>query len=216
VKAPGADEDEQGETVCGCGGQLADEDHPGHGIVAGGTCTSPNILKCRPDTPGQTSGKPEAHGPPEMETCIPYSARADRSEFRAEGAGGAGAARPLEGLLHKTGIMKLTRGQWHEYRGIPLMPNVSPRAYLLRNQAMAEKAARVGRTCLQVMEKLGMPVSEKASGNFFSRRRKDRQPGMKKKRWKILIGVGIFSGARDGQARGWTAHPPAAECGRGL
>jgi DNA polymerase len=71
----------------------------------------------------------------------------------------------VEGLLGKTiGIMKL-RGTWKTYRGIPLMPTYHP-AYLLRNQALSEKR-RIWEDMLQVMEKLGMPISEKQRGFFL-------------------------------------------------
>ena len=71
-----------------------------------------------------------------------------------------------EGLLGKTmGIMKL-RGTWKAYRGIPLMPTYHP-AYLLRNQAPSEKR-RVWEDMLQVMEKLGLPISAKQR-QFFLR-----------------------------------------------
>ena len=71
--------------------------------------------------------------------------------------------RAMEGLLGKSGITKL-RGQWHTYRGIPLMPTYHP-AYLLRNQSNAEKR-RVWEDLLAVMEKLGLPISEKQRGYF--------------------------------------------------
>ncbi|HXS69448.1 MAG TPA: uracil-DNA glycosylase, partial [Candidatus Polarisedimenticolia bacterium] len=58
------------------------------------------------------------------------------------------------------------RGNWQTYRGILLMPTYHP-AYLLRNQAMSEKR-RVWEDMLQVMEKLGMPISEKQR-NFFTK-----------------------------------------------
>ena len=70
----------------------------------------------------------------------------------------------VEGLLNLSGITKL-RGQWQTYRGIPLMPTFHP-SYLLRNQAMAEKR-RVWEDMLQVMEKLGMPISEKQRNYFL-------------------------------------------------
>ena len=70
----------------------------------------------------------------------------------------------MEGLLGKTeGITRL-RGNWKSYRGIPLMPTYHP-AYLLRNQALSEKR-RVWEDMLQVMEKIGMPISDKQQ-NFF-------------------------------------------------
>ena len=57
------------------------------------------------------------------------------------------------------------RGQWQRYRGIALMPTYHP-AYLLRNQAMSEKR-RVWEDMLQVMERLGMAISEKQRRFFL-------------------------------------------------
>ena len=69
------------------------------------------------------------------------------------------------GPLGKTlGITKL-RGNWKTYRGTPLMPTYHP-AYLLRNQAPSEKR-RVWEDMLQVMEKLGLPISEKQRNYFL-------------------------------------------------
>jgi uracil-DNA glycosylase family 4 len=158
-EAPGADEDEQGEPFVGAAGQLLTKIIQATGLSRADVYIA-NILKCRPDTPGQTSGnrKPTTA---EMETCIPYlHEQIDLIRPKVLVALGGTA---VEGLLNKTGITKL-RGQWHEYRGIPLMPTYHP-SYLLRNQAMAEKR-RVWEDMLQVMEKLGMPVSEKQR-NFF-------------------------------------------------
>ncbi len=74
-------------------------------------------------------------------------------------------ATAVEGLLGKSiGITRL-RGQWRTYRGIPLMPTYHP-AYLLRNQAPAEKR-RVWEDMLQVMEKLALPISAKQRGFFL-------------------------------------------------
>jgi DNA polymerase len=99
----------------------------------------------------------------EMQTCIPFlHEQIDLIKPKVLVALGGTA---MEGLLQKTGIMKL-RGQWHEYRGIPLMPTYHP-AYLLRNQAMSEKR-RVWEDMLAVMAKLEMPISEKQR-NFFLR-----------------------------------------------
>jgi DNA polymerase len=121
-----------------------------------------NILKCRPDTPGQAYGNRKPT-PEEMQTCIPYlHEQIDLIQPKVIVALGGVA---VEGLLNKSGIMKL-RGHWQTYRGIPLMPTYHP-AYLLRNQAMAEKR-RVWEDMLAVMEKLGMPISEKQR-NYFTK-----------------------------------------------
>jgi uracil-DNA glycosylase len=159
-EAPGADEDEQGEPFVGKAGQLLTKIIQATGLQRADVYIG-NILKCRPDTPGQSAGnrKPTAD---EMATCIPYlHEQIDLIRPKVIVALGATA---VEGLLGKTiGITKL-RGTWKTYRGIPLMPTYHP-AYLLRNQAMSEKR-KVWEDMLAVMEKLGMPVSQKQR-NFF-------------------------------------------------
>lgn len=159
-EAPGADEDQQGEPFVGKAGQLLTKIIQTMGLSRDHVYIA-NILKCRPDTPGQSAGnrKPTSA---EMETCIPYlHEQIDLIKPQVLVALGGTA---VEGLLGKTvGIMKL-RGTWHTYRGIPLMPTYHP-AYLLRNQALAEKR-RVWEDMLAVMEKLDMPISEKQR-NFF-------------------------------------------------
>ncbi len=159
-EAPGADEDAQGEPFVGAAGQLLTRIIQATGLQRGDVYIA-NILKCRPDTPGQSSGnrKPK---PEEMATCIPYlHEQIDLIQPRVIVALGATA---VEGLLGKTvGITRL-RGHWQTYRGTPLMPTYHP-AYLLRNQSLGTKR-EVWEDMLQVMEKLGMPISEKQR-NFF-------------------------------------------------
>ena len=159
-EAPGADEDEQGEPFVGKAGQLLTKIIQATGL-ARETVYIANILKCRPDTPGETAGnrKPTAV---EMATCLPYlQEQIDLIKPEVLVALGGTA---VEGLLGKTlGITKL-RGQWQTYRGIPLMPTYHP-AYLLRNQSLSEKR-KVWEDFLKVMEKLEMPVSTKQR-NFF-------------------------------------------------
>jgi uracil-DNA glycosylase family 4 len=160
-EAPGGDEDEQGEPFVGKAGQLLTKIIQAMGLRRADVYIG-NILKCRPDTPGQTAGnrKPTAD---EMATCIPYlHEQIDLIRPKVIVALGATA---VEGLLGKTiGITKL-RGTWKTYRGIPLMPTYHP-AYLLRNQAMSEKR-KVWEDMLAVMEKLEMPISEKQRRFFL-------------------------------------------------
>ena len=159
-EAPGADEDTQGEPFEGAAGQLLTKIIQATGLTRDSVYIA-NILKCRPDTPGQTSGnrKPTAG---EMTTCLPYlQEQIDLIKPQVLVALGGTA---VEGLLGKTlGITKL-RGTWQTYRGIPLMPTYHP-SYLLRNQAMTEKR-KVWEDMLGVMEKLALPISEKQR-NFF-------------------------------------------------
>ena len=161
-EAPGADEDEQGEPFVGRAGQLLTKIIQAAGLSRADVYIA-NILKCRPDTPGQSAGNRKPT-PDEMATCIPYlHEQIDLIRPRVIVALGATA---VDGLLGKTpGITKL-RGNWQTYRGTPLMPTYHP-AYLLRNQAMSEKR-RVWEDMLAVMEKLEMPISEKQR-NYFLR-----------------------------------------------
>jgi uracil-DNA glycosylase family 4 len=161
-EAPGADEDEQGEPFVGKAGQLLTKIIQTMGVDRNRVYIA-NILKCRPDTPGQSAGNRKP-SPAEMQTCIPYlHAQIDLIQPKVLVALGATA---VEGLLGKVeGITRL-RGNWKTYRNIPLMPTYHP-AYLLRNQAMSEKR-RVWEDMLQVMERIGMPITEKQRNYFLS------------------------------------------------
>lgn len=160
-EAPGADEDEQGEPFVGKAGQLLTKIIQTMGFSRQ-TVYIANILKCRPDTPGQLAGNRKPT-PEEMKTCLPYLlAQIDLIQPKVIVALGATA---VEGLFGKTiGITKL-RGNWKAFRNTPVMPTYHP-AYLLRNQALFEKR-RVWEDMLQVLERLGAPISEKQRGYFL-------------------------------------------------
>jgi uracil-DNA glycosylase family 4 len=160
-EAPGADEDQQGEPFVGRAGQLLTKIIQATGLSRADVYIA-NILKCRPDTPGQSAGNRKPT-PEEMATCIPYlHEQIDLIRPKVIVALGATA---VDGLLGKTtGITKL-RGNWQIYRDTPLMPTFHP-SYLLRNQAMSEKR-KVWEDMLAVMEKLEMPVSEKQRNYFL-------------------------------------------------
>ena len=161
-EAPGAEEDAQGEPFVGAAGQLLTKIIQTMGLSRERVYIA-NILKCRPDTPGQSSGnrKPTAD---EMKTCSPYlHSQIDLIQPRVLVALGGVA---IEGLLGKSGITRL-RGQWQTYRGIPLMPTFHP-SYLLRTMSPRDKRL-VWEDMLQVMERLAMPISEKQRGFFLPR-----------------------------------------------
>ncbi|HEX4121225.1 MAG TPA: uracil-DNA glycosylase, partial [Verrucomicrobiae bacterium] len=160
-EAPGADEDEQGEPFVGAAGQLLTKIIQTMGLSRE-TVYIANILKCRPDTPGQHSGNRKPT-PDEMKTCLPYLlAQIDLIQPKVMVALGATA---IEGLLGKAeGIGKL-RGRFLMFRDIPLMPTFHP-AYLLRNQALSEKR-KVWEDMLQVMEKLEISVNNKQRAYFL-------------------------------------------------
>jgi DNA polymerase len=160
-EAPGADEDRQGEPFVGKAGELLTKMIVAMGLTRADVYIA-NILKCRPDTPGQTAGNRKPT-PEEMATCTPWLHR--QIDIIQPAAMVALGATAVEGLLGKTiGITKL-RGTWQTYRSIPLMPTYHP-AYLLRNQAPSEKR-KVWEDLLAVMEKLALPINAKQRGFFL-------------------------------------------------
>jgi DNA polymerase len=160
-EAPGMDEDAQGEPFVGAAGHLLTKIIQAMGLTRE-TVYIANILKCRPDTPGQASGNRKPT-PEEMQTCIPYlHAQVDLIQPKVLVALGGTA---VEGLLGKTGITRL-RGHWQSYREIPLMPTFHP-SFLLRPEN-AGKKREVWQDMLQVMERLELPISDKQRG-FFQR-----------------------------------------------
>ena len=160
-EAPGADEDIEGEPFVGRAGQLLTKIIETMGLSRQAVYIA-NILKCRPDTPGQSSGNRKPT-PEEMKTCIPFlHEQIDIIQPKVlVGLGGSA----LEGLLGKPGFITQLRGKWHTYRGIPLMPTYHP-SYLLRNQQLSYKR-QVWEDMLEVMMRLGMRISEKQRAYFL-------------------------------------------------
>jgi len=160
-EAPGADEDKQGEPFVGRAGQLLTRIIQAMGFAREGVYIA-NILKCRPDTPGQSFGNRKPT-PEEMATCIPYlQQQIDLIQPKAIVALGATA---VEGLLARTIAITHLRGQWQSYRTIPLMPTFHP-SFLLRPEN-GDKKRLVWEDMLQVMEKLGLPISDKQRSYFL-------------------------------------------------
>jgi uracil-DNA glycosylase len=164
-EAPGADEDIQGEPFVGRAGQLLTKIIQTMGLERDQVYIA-NILKCRPDTPGQSYGN-RPPTPEEMDRCLPYlHAQIDLIKPKAIVALGATSVDGLFGKVPGIGITKL-RGKWREYRGIPVMPTYHP-SYLLRPNPQ-----NVKRECwedmLQVMDRLGMPISERQKGYFLAK-----------------------------------------------
>jgi DNA polymerase len=160
-EAPGADEDAQGEPFVGAAGQLLTRIIKAMGLGRENVYIA-NILKCRPDTPGQAYGNRKPTGE-EMKTCLPYLlAQIDLIGPKVIVALGATAIEGLMGGGREIGKM---RGHFQTFRDVPLMPTFHP-AYLLRNQSLVQKR-KVWEDMLQVMEKLQLPVSEKQRGYFL-------------------------------------------------
>jgi uracil-DNA glycosylase len=160
-EAPGADEDAQGEPFVGRAGQLLTKIIAAMGFAREDVYIA-NILKCRPDTPGASSG----NRPPtinEMQTCLPYLAtQIEVIQPKVLVALGATA---VEGLLGFRRTMRELRGTWHSYQETPLMITYHP-SYLLRNQLNTEKR-KVWEDMLLVLERLERPITEKQRNYFL-------------------------------------------------
>ena len=162
-EAPGEEEDLRGEPFVGKAGQLLTR------IIGAMEYTREevfiaNVLKCRPDMPAGEAGnrKPK---PAEMAVCLPWL-REQIALVQPKVLVALGAT-AVEGLLGEPRTMGEVRGQWLDYGGVPLMATYHP-AYLLRNQKVSEKR-KVWEDMLQVLEKLGRPISAKQRGYFLEK-----------------------------------------------
>ena len=158
-EAPGADEDVKGEPFVGRAGQLLTKIINTMGYQREDIYLA-NVLKCRPDTPGQAFGnRPPTNA--EMHSCRPcLFEQIDIIQPKAIVALGATA---MKGLLDLHEPMGTLRGRWHDFKGIPVMATYHP-SYLLRNQLPSEKR-KVWEDLLLVKERLGHTITE--SGPFL-------------------------------------------------
>jgi uracil-DNA glycosylase len=145
-EAPGADEDRQGEPFVGAAGQMLNRI-----IVACGMKREDificNILRCRP--PGNRQPKPE-----EAANCREWlDGSIDLVGPKIICCWGAVAAQNL--LQTKIGITKL-RGQFYEYRGIPVICTFHPAA-LLEGRS-PEKKKDVWEDMKMLLTRIGKPI----------------------------------------------------------
>src|SRR5712692_1151601 len=143
-EAPGADEDATGEPFVGAAGQLLNRIIAACGMRREEVYIC-NILKCRP--PGNRLPLPH-----EAANCREYlEKQIELVRPRFICALGACAAQNL--LNTKLSIGKL-RGQFQEYRGIPVLCTYHP-AYLLRNPASKRD---VWEDMKKLMARMGRPI----------------------------------------------------------
>jgi DNA polymerase len=100
-----------------------------------------------------------------MEVCLPYLR--EQIEIIQPKVLVALGVTAMEGLFGRTLQITKARGNWQEFQGIPVMPTYHP-AYLLRNQSLSEKR-KVWEDMLKVMERVGMPISEKQRNYFLTK-----------------------------------------------
>jgi DNA polymerase len=162
-EAPGAEEDLKGEPFVGPAGQLLTKMIGAMGLGREDVYIA-NVVKFRPEMPPGSMGnrKPTLQ---EMQLCLPYL-REQVGIIRPQVLVALGAT-ALEGLL---GLAKITlghyRGRWQDFHGIPVMPTFHP-SYLLRNPSLGERR-KCWEDLMQVMEKTGLPLTEKQRQYFRS------------------------------------------------
>jgi DNA polymerase len=161
-EAPGADEETEGEPFVGKAGQLLTKILQAMGLQREQVYIA-NILKWRPE-----HDKPYGNRPPtveEMNFCLPYlKAQIEIVKPKVIVALGNTA---VTGLLGPDPSRRMgsIRGTWAEFAGRPLMITFHP-SYLLRNNTLKTKRM-VWVDLLLVMEKTGLPISEKQRGFFL-------------------------------------------------
>lgn len=161
-EAPGADEDRQGEPFVGRAGELLTRIINAMGLSRDDVYIA-NVLKCRPDMPkGAPGNRPPT--PLEMQRCLPYL-REQIAVIQPRVLVALGKT-AMAGLIGTDETMGAMRGRWFSFENIPLLPTYHP-SYLLRNGSNVEKR-KVWEDMMLVMEKLGMPISEKQRGFFRS------------------------------------------------
>lgn len=163
-EAPGSEEERQQEPFVGPAGQKLTGIIKAMGLDRSEVYIS-NICKFRPAMENQGwSNRPPT--PVEMQTCLPYIfTEIAIIQPKILVALGKTAA---EGLGLSGPVSKL-RGQFYTVQGLPTMVTFHP-SYILREEKLADggKVAKrqVWEDMLQVMEKVGLPISEKQRGYF--------------------------------------------------
>ena len=159
-EAPGAAEDARGEPFVGPAGQLLTKIIGAMGLTRDEVYIA-NVLKCRPDMPrGSFGNRPPT--PDEMQTRLPYLA--EQIQIIQPKVLVALGATAVEGLLGTRNPMHAMRGRWHAHEERPLMVTYHP-SYLLRPENASQKR-KVWEDMLQVLERIGRPITEKQRRYF--------------------------------------------------
>lgn len=161
-EAPGYQEEKEREPFVGPAGQKLNDILKAMGLSREEVYIS-NIVKYRPATPKQTTNNRKP-SPEEMEACMPF-VRAEIGIVKPEcivALGGTAA----EGLLGLAGTVTSMRGSWHDFEGTPVRVTYHP-SYLLQSGGSTNVKRQVWEDMLAVMEKLGLPISDKQRGFFL-------------------------------------------------
>ncbi len=145
-EGPGENEDIQGRPFVGRAGELLNKMIAGMGLRREQVFIA-NIVKCRPPDN-------RVPAPDEVATCTPYLIRQlEIIHPKVIVTLGLPASKYM--LESRLSMGKL-RGQWHNWRGIKLMPTYHP-AFLLRSYTEENRAA-VWSDLKQVMAEVGLPI----------------------------------------------------------
>ena len=164
-EAPGYQEEREREPFVGPAGRKLNDILKAMGISRDEVYIS-NIVKFRPATPNQTTNNRKP-SPEEMASCMPF-VRAEIEIVKPEcivALGGTAA----EGLLGLSGTVSSMRGTWHDFEGTPVRVSYHP-SYLLQSGASSTSKRSVWEDMLTVMEKMGLPISEKQRGFFLPKK----------------------------------------------
>ena len=158
-EAPTIGEMEAGRAFAGESGELL------HKILAAAAispadCFFAPVMVWRPEPPTQYGKRPPTAR--ELAFNVPYlRAQIDVVAPRVVVALGAHAFEALHG---RSPTITQARGQWFDLSGVPLLPTFHPN-YLLHSPSASAKRS-VWEDFLLLMEKLGLPISEKQRGFF--------------------------------------------------
>jgi len=163
-EAPGHEEERKGEPFVGPAGQKLNDILKAMGLSREEVYIT-NIVKFRPAMANQTTSN-RRPSPQEMAACLPF-VREEIAIVKPEcivALGGTAA----EGLLGLGGPVRGMREQWHEYEGIPARVTYHP-SYLLQSGGSLPVKRQLWEDMLAVMERLGMPITEKQRGYFLAK-----------------------------------------------
>lgn len=161
-EAPGADEEIQGEPFVGRAGQLLTKIVETMGLSREQVYIG-NIMNWRPELPTPVGNRPPTEE--EFNYCLPYlRAQLDVVQPKVIVALGATAVNGLLGPDPKR-RMGSVRGKWFEFQSTPLLITYHP-SYILRNGSLRSKRM-IWEDMLMVMERIGLPISEKQRGFFL-------------------------------------------------
>lgn len=161
-EAPGYQEERERQPFAGPAGQKLNDILKAMGLSREEVYIS-NIVKYRPAAPRQTTNNRKAT-PEEIAACLPFL-RAEIDIVRPQCIIALGEA-AAEGLLGLTGTTASMRESWGEFHGTPVRVTYHP-SHLLQTNSASPVKRQLWEDMLAVMEKLGLPISEKQRGFFL-------------------------------------------------